>query len=316
MQGVGQRCTRGRWWTVVLFGAALLFAPIALPSEAQDRAALIRVLNSNTDFRVRVQAAFALGNTRDERVLPALERALRDQNPAVRAAAATAMGRIGSRRAIPMLRRASRDSSAAVRLQVSASLRAIESGERREEALPQAASRPSDHGNRFPSISIIPTEREIPWQRMRYVVFVGDMQNRARFGGDDMAQLLRAEVDRNLKRMRNVAVLHSETQLDARGRREIARRRLPKLRVDGSVMSLRRQMQGRDVAVRCEVSLMLLDAQERALRGEMRGAATGAEPRRSRSRRDQDLRLAAQALEGAVRSAMSGAPQAIQRAAR
>jgi hypothetical protein len=226
------------------------------------------------------------------------------------------MGRIGSRRAIPILRRASRDSSAAVRLQVSASIRAIERGERREEALPQAATRSTHHGARFPSINVIPTEADIPWPRMRYVVFVGDMQNRARFGGDDMANLLRVEVDRHLTRMRNVAVLHSETQLDARGRREIARRRLPKLRVDGSVMSLARRAAGRDIAVRCEVSLMLLDAQERALRGEMRGAATGSEPRRSRSRRDQDLRLAAQALEGAVRSAMSNAPQAIQRAAR
>jgi hypothetical protein len=292
----------------------LMLAPVAGPGEAQDRTTLIRVLNGNADFRVRVQAAFALGNTRDAAVLPALERAMRDSNPAVRAAAATAMGRIGSPNAIPILRRAQRDSSAAVRLQVSASLRAIESGERREAALPAARAR-ADHGARFPAITVIPSEDRIRWPRMRYIVFLGEMQNRARFGGDGMASLLRSEVGRNLGMLRNVVVWEPNRPFDARGQAEIRRRNLPKLRLDGNVVTLQRQNRGADLAIRCEVSLMLLDEPQRALRGELRGAATGSEPRRSRSRRAQERRLAEQALEGAVRSAMSNVHQAIQRAA-
>jgi HEAT repeat protein len=79
---------------------------------AQDRSALTRVLLRGDDFRIRVQAAFALGATNDPSVVPSLERALRDTEPAVRAAAATALGRIGAPRALPALEAARNDSSA------------------------------------------------------------------------------------------------------------------------------------------------------------------------------------------------------------
>ena len=308
---------RSKSRSLILIGGLLaaLVVPAAVPSQAQDKGRLIRVLQGNSDFRVRVQAAFALGNTRDASVVPALERALRDDNPAVRAAAASALGRIGSERAIPALRRAQRDSSAAVRLQVSASLRAIEAGDQREEALPEAQERRSTRSGRFPAITVIPTERDIQWRRVRYVVMLGDMNNRTRFGGDQMATLLRSEVGRQLVSMRDVAVIASPNALDNRAQREIRRRRISELRMDGSVTNLRRTNRGRDVSVRCEVSLMLLDHPEHNMRGELRGAATGSEPRRRRASRDQLQRLAAQALEGAVRSAMANADQAIRRAA-
>lgn len=308
---------RSKSRSLFLIGGLLtaLMLPAAIPGHAQDKSQLIRVLHGNADFRVRVQAAFALGNTRDAAVIPALERALRDDNPAVRAAAATALGRIGSQRAIPALRRARRDSSAAVRLQVSASLRAIEQGDRREADLPSERERRPTRAGRFPAITVIPSEREIQWRRVRYVVMLGDMNNRTRFGGDRMAGLLRSEVGRQLNLMRNVAVIGDPDGLDRRARREIQRRRISKLRMDGNVVSLRRRARGRDLSVRCEVSLMLLDHPDHNMRGELRGAATGSEPRRRQQRREQERRLAAQALEGAVRSAMANADSAIRRAA-
>ncbi len=287
--------------------------PVAVSTHAQDKARLIRVLNGDGDFRVRVQAAFALGNTRDESAVPHLTRALSDSNPAVRAAAATALGRIGSARALPALRQAQRDSSAAVRLQASASLRVIEEGGAREPDLP-AARTPRATATRFPAITVIPTEDQIRWPRIRYVVFLGEMNNQSRFGGDHMARLLRSEVGRNLTLMRQVAVMPNPSSVEPRAEREIRRRRIPRLRVDGNVVSVQRRMRGGDLAVRCEVSLVLMDHPEQALRGELRGAASGSEPRR-RARRDQEQRLAAQALEGAVRSAMSNVQTALQRAA-
>lgn len=309
---------RSKSRSLFLIGGLLtaLLVPVAVPSHAQDKSRLVRVLHGNSDFRVRVQAAFALGNTRDDAVIPALARALRDDNPAVRAAAATALGRIGSERAIPVLRSARRDSSAAVRLQVSASLRTIEAGDRRERDLPEPRQRRATSSSRFPAITVIPSESDIQWSRVRYLVMLGDMENRTRFGGDQMASLLRSEVGQRLHSMRNVAVVANPDGLDRRARREIRRRRISELRVNGNVLSVRRQARGRDLSVRCEVSLMLLDHPDQNMRGELRGAATGSEPRRRGGQREQLTRLASQALGGAVRSALADADLAIQRAAR
>ncbi len=296
----------------VLVVAGVLIALALSPaswSVAQDHSVLIRRLsNQRADFRLRVQAAFALGNLRDARGVPALSNALSDQNPALRAAAATALGRIGSARGLPALRRARRDQSAAVRMQAERSIELIEAASRH-------ASAPS--GGRRPMIEIMPPEDRIQWPRVRYVVTLGDMENRSNFHGDGLEQTLREEVTRQLRVLRGVAVLQSEIHLDDRARREMRRRRLPQLRLDGNIAQVRKQRSGRDLSVRCEISLMLLDGRQRALRGELRGAATGTEPwRRDRSQRAaQEERLAQQALAGAVRSAMANASQALARAA-
>ena len=310
----GRKHNRRRGAPLVFLGgmaAVLLLGLVGQRLEAQDRATLVRVLNGNADFRVRVQAAFALGNTRDERAIPPLERGLRDGNPAVRAASATALGRIGSSRALPALQRARRDSSAAVRLQVERSVRNIEDAQRAAVA---TATRPTGRRGLRPDISFVPTEDSVAWPRVRYVVMLGQMRNRSTFEGDRLASLLRNEVAQNLRLVRGVAIMSGERSLDARARREIRRRSLPKLRLEGSLNRVERQRRGRDLAVRCEVSIMLLDDAERAIRGELRGAATGTEPRRRQP--DQEVRLAEQALSGAVQSAMSNARQAIVRAAR
>jgi hypothetical protein len=109
--------------------------------------------------------------------------------------------------------------------------------------------------------------------------------------------------------------MQSDINIDERARREIRRRRLPNLRLDGSIAEVRKSRSGRDLSIRCEVSLMLLDHQERSIRGELRGAATGTEPRRRERIQEQEKRLAEQALSGAVRSAMANADQALARAA-
>src|SRR5687768_4200938 len=128
---------RRRVVAIVAALTALSLVPLAVVTRAQDRArndraTLVRTLEGHRDFRLRVQAAFALGNAQDAASVSPLERALHDANPAVRAAAATSLGRIGSPRALPALRRALTDGSAAVRLQVVASIRALESGRHRD----------------------------------------------------------------------------------------------------------------------------------------------------------------------------------------
>ncbi|MCS6800138.1 MAG: HEAT repeat domain-containing protein [Myxococcota bacterium] len=280
----------------------------------QDRATLVRLLRTSEDFRVRVRAAFALGTARDPIAVAALEQALADPNPAVRAAAAASLARVGSTSSVPALQRATRDSSAAVRMQAERAIRAIEGGPPPSE-LSVATTAPSSGGSRGlqPGPLLVPTEASVRWSLARWVVTVGDMSNRSGRAWNHLGPILRSEVARHLRATRGVVLLESAS-IDAETQREIARRALPTLRLDGSVLRVERRTHARDLSVRCEVSLVLLDARERSLRGELRGAATGSEPARGHVA-DQERRLAEQALAGAVRSAMANASVALARAA-
>ena len=275
---------------------------------------IIRTLRQGADFRVRVQAAFALGNTRDPRNRRHLERALRENNPAVRAAAATALGRLGDARARRALRRARRDDSAAVRMQVTRSLEMLEAG---TTQAPSAARRVPSGGNGiYPATVTIPRADQIPWPRIRYVVVLGDVENQSNYrGAEPLLGDFRSHVRRNLNLLRGVAVFESSSAIPAQARRQIQRRGLPTLRLDGNLVNVNRSRRAREVLVRCEVNLVVLTEPGRDLRGMMSGAATGSEVLRRAGRREQEVRLAGQALSAAVRSAMSSAPSALQRAA-
>ncbi len=296
----------------LLIAAALVVLATVVVADtgvAQDRAALVRLLDdTGRDFRVRVQAAFAMGSTHDAMFVASLSRALSDSNPAVRAAAATSLGRLGDRSSLPALRRASRDSSAAVRMQAERALRSVESGATPApptNAAPQFAAVAGS--GTYPSIRVVPTVEAVQWAQARYVVVVGEMHNRSGFAGDDLAQKLRSEVERNLRLVRGVAVLSA---MDEGAEREIRRRRLPRVRLEGNLARVERRARASEVSVRCEVSLMLLDEPSRNMRGALNGAATGVDAARG-SRTDQERRLAEQALEGAVRGAMRQAPAAL-----
>ncbi len=167
----------------------------------------------------------------------------------------------------------------------------------------------------YPSIEIMPTEDRIAWPRVRYVVTLGDMHNRSGFANESLEGVLRSEVTRQLHVVQSIAVMQSEIYIDDRAEREIRRRRLPNIRLDGNITQVQRQRRGRDLSIRCEISLILLDHAQRSLKGELRGAATGTEPRHQRDYQEQERRLAEQALSGAVRSAMSNVTDAIARAA-
>lgn len=294
---------------LVLASLALVFGAVEM-GAAQDIRALTRALHNARDFRVRVQAAFALGNTRQASNRGALERALRDNNPAVRAAAATALGRLGSVAAIPALRRASRDSSASVRMQAQRSITTLR--EANQPTQPDRAPRANQGGRGFyPTVTVVPQANQIAWGRVRYAVVLGTMANRTNYrGGEQLADAMRGEVMTTLNLVRGVAVFRTPNEIDSRAQREIRRRRIPKLQLEGSVTAVQPRRARGELSVRCEVSLMLLD--DGNIRGMLSGAATGSEP--PRRDRAQTQRLAQQALSAAVRSAMSSAPSALARA--
>jgi len=289
----------------------LAFAPEGWAQA--DHSTVIRVLRTGRDFRARARAALALGSSNDRSVTPHLIAALDDRSAAVRAASATALGRLQDPRALTPLRARLSDDERIVRREAAQAIRRIEAA---TGGSPGARSGRRGRGRRerLPSIAVIPRARSVYWPRVRHVVVVGSMENRSRFRDDSLEQLLTAEVNRSLLVLRGVAVFPAG-QIPREAQRQIQRRNLNHLRLEGSVSRVDRSVRRRQLQVRCEVSLMLMDEPGRNMRGVLNGAATGSSPR-SGPRRTQEQRLARQALTGAVRSAMQGAARAISSAAR
>ncbi len=303
----------GRTATLLFAAAiALVAAPFTFAQEG-DHSRVVRVLREGRDFRARVQAALTLGGTRNVAMTPHLVSALADEHAGVRAAAATSLGTLGDPAALTPLRRALRDQAQPVRAEAERAIQRIEA------ALPPTppSAPPNLPGalgsDPYPTISVLPQAEQIHWPRVRHVVVLGSMQNRSALRDDQLDDLLQREVMRNLIVLRGIAVLQDGREpLDAD--REIRRRRLAKLRLEGSLNRLERTTQSRQVSVRAEVSIMLMD-DGRNLRAALNGAATGSQQRLG-ERNQQERQLTEQALTGAVRSAMSGVAQAIASATR
>lgn len=313
-----QRPKAWRFRALVACAVVALGVAVAPAGWAQEHSTVIRVLHHGRDFRARVRAALALGNRRDRSVTPHLVRALEDSSPAVRAAAATSLGRLGDPSAIDALREATNDRRRVVRNEAQRAIRRIrdanpDARERHGRATPRR--RGASGSAPYPTVSVIPRARDIHWPRVRYVVVLGSMENRSDFEDEGLAEVLQREVSRGLLVLRGVAVLR-EGREPPEAERQIRRRRLPKLRLEGSVTTIERRQERRQLQVRCEVSLMLMEDRGRAIRSVLNGAATGSQPRRRGRRREQERELAQQALTGAVRSAMSGAARAIASAGR
>jgi hypothetical protein len=106
--------SRGRRACEVAVLLALL--ALAAPSAAADAVAkMIERLKNHDDFRVRTQAALALGAAKSKRAVAPLCAALDDDSATVRAAAAAAIGRLGQGGADCLERRRRSETSASVK---------------------------------------------------------------------------------------------------------------------------------------------------------------------------------------------------------
>ena len=142
-------------------------------------------------------------------------------------------------------------------------------------------------------------------------MFVGSLSDRSGFAHARLVTVMGTEVRRALGGVRGVVVLgpsDSRTEAD----REAAARHLPEYRIEGSISRVRGETAGRDLRVRAEVTLVLMDEPTRNIRASLNGAATGSEPApSSAARAARERYLAEQALTSATRSAMTGVPRAI-----
>ncbi|RYZ05775.1 MAG: HEAT repeat domain-containing protein [Myxococcales bacterium] len=110
-----------------LFGTLLTSSGAVAQTSDVER--LIYNLANSDDFRVRTQAALALGASKNERAVPPLCSALGDSNTTVRAASAAALGRLAQRAGQACLEnRFATESSDVVRATIKKALDAIKSG--------------------------------------------------------------------------------------------------------------------------------------------------------------------------------------------
>lgn len=277
-----------------------LFCVVVNPlgGGAQDMSTFARLLREGDDFRVRTQAAFGLGRARDPQYRVALEQALRDRHEAVRAAAASSLGQLGMPQSIPALEALRSDSSTAVRAQATQAIAMIRANAQRTgQATPLALAQPQAPAS----------ARD--WGRVRVAVVIGQTTGQTT-PITGLVERLREEIVSNLGRVDSFAVFPSERAVDATSRGNIQSRNIPLVRIDGQLANVHAEERPSDVAVRCDVTLTLLEQPGGNLRGMLRGTATG------REERDRDLvgqrrRLALAALASAVRSASSSAERAL-----
>ena len=268
-------------------------------ASAQDEGVLVRMLQTGKDFRVRAQAAFALGRKQDAGFAPVLEQSLHDTHPVVRAAAASALGRIAAMRSMAPLRAAAADSETAVVEQAQAALAAIERAHAAELA---KLGKPAPAAGAVSAATLA---------KSRYVLVVGKASNESRFGGPELARVLGVSLQRELSALRTVAVF---AETDTKSIEAAKLRGLPVLRVDGNVTQLQRDVADEQVSVHAEISLLVMGEGDRNLRTVLKGAATGIEPSMG-SLPVIEKRLAQKAVDGAVRSALRNASSAIENAA-
>lgn len=107
--------------------ALLMVSPLAM-AGGDSTATAIRELATNTDFRVRTQAALSLGASDDAKAVEPLCRALDDSKSAVRAAAAAALGKLGKGGQDCLSEHEPKETTDSVKVAIQKAIKALESG--------------------------------------------------------------------------------------------------------------------------------------------------------------------------------------------
>ncbi|HEY2732640.1 MAG TPA: HEAT repeat domain-containing protein [Polyangiales bacterium] len=266
--------------------SVLLLACTQWSVRAEDDVVLVRMLHEGQSASVRAGAASLIAHRRDVDHRPDLEGALHDDQPIVRAAAASGLGRLGSRRSIDPLH------------QVAAHDRVPTVAREAKAAIEQIERQPGNERDAVPS-------------KPRYGLMLGEMRNESSYRAPQLSSWLGRSIERNLVRLPSAALIHATRDEVDRA----AARGLSTFRLDGAVMSLLTAERDGQLSMRCEVSLLVLDQPTGALRTLLKGSARGVEISAG-ERAAQELSIADRVIDGAVRSALRNADQAIADAAR
>lgn len=271
---------QARTWIGIVCVAMWLW--VGSPSIASADARtdfLVRMLSTSAQFRVRAQAALALGGqTPETSIVNALVGALRDEHPAVRAASASALERLKDASALPGLRAAQSDSDGSVRTAVRNAIAALTPAR-----VPTPAPDP-----------IVPGGTGTPV----YYVGVGVPGSQVGLAPPQLRSL-REHVVSQLALIQGVSVAPEGEDRSAAAK-VIGSNKLVGYYVDSSVTSIEQKPDG---SVRAQVSIILGTYPGRDMRAMLSGAATvsgGGDGARE------------QAVQAAFTGALRRLPQAMQ----
>lgn len=243
---------------------------------------LVRMLGTSAQFRVRAQAALALGQQKGEpSAVRALIEALDDEHPAVRAASAAALERLGDPSAVPALKAAQDDDDGAVRTAIRSALSALD--------------RPAPPPIEPPSIE--PTQPSGP---ASFYVGVGVPGSQVGLSPAALREL-RAHVAREVAQISGV-MLAPEKEDKRAAERVLSAQKLVGYYIDSSVTSIENKPDG---AIRAQVSVIVGTYPGRDMRAMLSGAAT-----LSGGGSGEDAKV--QAIQAAFTGALRRLPQAMQ----
>ncbi len=265
-----------RRWIAPLVAFAITSTAVGVRADAGSTA-LADLGADGGDFRVRVAAALALGKSKAPAARGALERSLGDPHVAVRAAVVAALRTLGDPASLPPLRAAQdRETEATVKTSLAAAVKRLE------------ALRP----------------------RTKYLVAIGPVHDRTGAGA-----VVEAIVRQKLRdRLVDVPGVEVVEDGDEAATIEAAKgRKLPVLAVDGALARLSR-VEGAKAGFTARVELSVRKLPDQVLKaflgggGEAIGGSTASEAVLAALRAD--------AIGAAVESAVGGARQALDAAAK
>ena len=267
--------------------ACLCFASVAAADARTDF--LIRMLSSSAQFRVRTQAALALGGQQQAAtVTQALAKALSDEHPAVRAASASSLGRLKDPSAIAALRSAQSDRDSSVRQAVRGALDSLGT------VAPTVATKPSSSSSSSPSGSYAPSGTAT------YYVGVGLPGSQVGLSVPALRGL-REHVVKEVTQMEGVR-LAPENEDKKVAAKVIGSAKLVGYFVDSSVTKVEARPDG---SVRAQVSVVIGTYPGRDIRAMLSGAATVSGGGVGESAK-------VQAVQAAFTGALRRLPQAMQ----
>jgi hypothetical protein len=262
--------------------AMLLVVVAPSPVWADSRTDfLVRMLNSSDQFRVRTQAALALGSRPPEAAaVQALSKALRDEHPAVRSASAGALELLKDGAALTALRSARKDKDSAVRSAVEHAIATLE----RNAAAPK---------------TVVPSQPE-PSGSSTFYVAVGTPSTQAGLPSASLRSL-REHMVQQIGGLEGVRIA-PENEGQAAAANVVRAKKLVGFYLDSSVTKIEQKPDG---ALRAQVSVIVGTYPGRAMRVMLSGAAT-----LSGGGSSESAKL--QAVQAAFDGALRRLPQAMQ----
>ncbi|MCS6900533.1 MAG: HEAT repeat domain-containing protein [Myxococcales bacterium] len=169
----------------------VVLAASRLASAGEKVEELSRQLRESDDFRVRTQAALALGVTKELGAVKPLCSALEDGHEAVRSAAAAALGKLARVEGLPCLKdHESKEPNSKVKAQITQSIKALE------------------------TISKAREKGEIP-ENARWYVSIGKINNKTSRSNSEIEEIIRGTLTNKLRSMDGYAVAPPGEKADA-----------------------------------------------------------------------------------------------------